>query len=243
LEGLKDVGPNLGVAPAAGKAGVEVLKQTNGMAPLSRMAIVGSSAAATAAGTKLGLDLGKQAIDNTTKSEGIATQKSKLDESSEDGINSPSYFNSNSGFINSILEDSEIPLIGMVNGLSFLNYIEFSLILSLFSLLFRKFLIRKLTSIILKLIQKIQNIQNIKKTKDKEVESIKDKEVKEAKEDKDKNVTLNQALNTLDKYTDFIIVFIFICFFWILTINIFFSNNLAANIDSSVNVYNHIKNQ
>jgi DNA integrity scanning protein DisA with diadenylate cyclase activity len=89
----------------------------------------------------------------------------------------------------------------MVNGLSYLNFLELSLVISLFSLLFRKFLIRKITDIIIKFIQKIKktNKQNFK-----EVESIKDI---------DKNVNLNQAINTLDKYTDFIIVFIFICLF------------------------------
>jgi hypothetical protein len=49
------------------------------------------------------------------------------------GRNSPSDFDG--GFIHSVLDDSEIPLIIMVNGLCYLNYIEFSLILSLFSLL------------------------------------------------------------------------------------------------------------
>lgn len=90
----------------------------------------------------------------------------------------------------------------MVNGLSFLNYIELSLVLSLFSLLFRKNLIRKLTDIIIKIIKKFKKTN---KTKDKEVESIKDKET---------IVSLNKAINTLDKYTDFIVVFLFICFFF-----------------------------
>jgi hypothetical protein len=83
--------------------------------------------------------------------------------------------------------------------------------------LFRRFLIRKLTDIIIKFIQKIKKTN---KQKFKEVESIKDKDI-------DQNVSLNQAINTLDKYTDFIIVFIFICLFLILFINIFFSVNLA----------------
>jgi F0F1-type ATP synthase membrane subunit b/b' len=91
----------------------------------------------------------------------------------------------------------------MVNGLSYLNFIELSLVLSIFSLLFRKFLIKKLTDIIIKFIQKIKKTN---KQTFKEVESIKDT-------DKDTNVNLTPAINTLDKYTDFIIVFIFICLF------------------------------
>ena len=128
-------------------------------------------------------------------------EESKLAKISQDEPDSPTKFNRD--FIHSVLEENEIPLIVMVNGLSYLNYIEFSLVLSLFSLLFRKFLIRKLTDIIIKFIQKIKQTN---KQKFKEVESIKDKDI-------DKNVTLNQAINTLDKYTDFIIVFIFICLF------------------------------
>ena len=57
----------------------------------------------------------------------------------------------------------------MVNGLCYLNYIEFSLILSLFLLLFRKYLNRKLKRLILKLKNKY--------IKNKEVESINDENV------------------------------------------------------------------
>jgi len=62
----------------------------------------------------------------------------------------------------------------MVNGLSYLNYIELSLVISIFSLLFRKILIRKLTDIIIKFIQKFKKTN---KQKFKEVESIKDKDI------------------------------------------------------------------
>jgi|HubBroStandDraft_3_1064219.scaffolds.fasta_scaffold69375_1 hypothetical protein len=148
--------------------------------------------------------------------------------------NSPSNFNS--GFIHSVLEESEIPLILMVNGLCYLNYIEFSLILSLFSLLFRKYLNRKLKGLILKLKNKY--------IKNKEVESINDENVslnKEVESINDENVSLNKAFNTVDKYTDYLIVFVFICLIWIKFINLFFSDHLAENIDSFVKVYNHIK--
>lgn len=188
MEGIKHVAPQLGVTAAAGKAAVEVIKQTSGMAPAPRALAVGTVAAATAAGTMIGIGLFKDRATNTEKTDEINTE----------GRNSPSNFDK--GLINSVLEENEIPLIGMVNGLRFLNYIEFSLIFSIFSLFFRKKIIIKLTNIILNFIKKI------KKTKatEKEVESIKEK---------DKNVSLNKAINTLDKYTDIIIVFIFICFF------------------------------
>jgi len=199
VEGIKDVAPKLGVAAAAEKAAAEAIQHTGGMSPVPRLLTVGSAAFVTAAGTSLGLELGKSVTEN--KQKGAEIEASKLAEFSKYEPESPTNFNS--GFINSVLEDSEIPLIVMVNGLSYLNYIEFSLVLSLFSLLFRKILIRKLTDLIIKLIQKIKKTN---KQKFKGVESIKDKDI-------DKNVSLNQAINTLDKYTDFIIVFLFICLF------------------------------
>ena len=112
----------------------------------------------------------------------------------------------------------------MVNGLCYLNYIEFSLFLGLFSLFLRKFLYRKLKRFIL--------IFKNKYIKNKEVESI-----------NDENVSLNKAFNIVDKYTDYIIIYILICLFWVLFINIYFSSHLADNIHSFVEVYNHIKKQ
>src|SRR5882762_9247652 len=132
MEGIKDVGPKLGIAAAAGKAATEAIKHTGGMAPLPRLIAVGSAAFVTAAGTTIGMGLGKAAIENTNKGAEIEASKSKLAEFSKDEPESPTEFNRS--FINSVLEDSEIPLIVMVNGLSYLNYIELSLVISIFSL-------------------------------------------------------------------------------------------------------------
>ena len=208
-DSLTEVVPNLGVGAAAGKAAVEVARQTSGLPPLPRLAAVGGATLVTAAGTSLGIHLANAAIKNNNLEDKI--DSSKL----EEGRTSPSDFDK--GFINSILEENEIPLIIMVNGLYHINCIELSLILSLFSLLMRHYLIRKLKKFILKF-------------KNKEVESI-----------NDENVTLNKVLNIGDKYLNYIIVFIFICLFWVKFINLYFSNNLAENIDSYVKVYNHVK--
>jgi len=157
-EGIKDIAPKLGVAAAAGKAAAETIKHTAGMPMFPRLLAVGSSALVTAAGTSLGMELGKAAAENMTKGAEIEASKSKLAAISKDEPVSPTVFDRS--FINSVLEDSEIPLITMVNGLSLLNYMELSLVISIFSLLFRKILITKLTNIIIKLIQK-----NYKQTK------------------------------------------------------------------------------
>ena len=64
MESVKDVLPNLGIAPAAGKATTEAVKQkTSGMTPLPRIAIVASTAVATAVDTEIVLEQGKQVIE------------------------------------------------------------------------------------------------------------------------------------------------------------------------------------
>nr|YP_009517157.1 LAGLIDADG homing endonuclease [Blastosporella zonata]AYE93083.1 LAGLIDADG homing endonuclease [Blastosporella zonata] len=190
---IRKIVPDLGVGAGEGKVASEAIKISADMDSLSGNVLVGGVSATTAPASKL---------DN-------------------DSRNTPSDFEG--GFISSALEDTEIPLIIVVNGLSFLNYIEFSLILTLFSVLFRKYLSRRLISL-------IWSLKN-KYTKNNKVEII-----------KDKDVSLNQTLNALDKYSDIIIVYIFICLIWVKFINVYFSGELAKNIDDFVTVYNHIKN-
>ena len=42
---------------------------------------------------------------------------------------------------------------------------------------------------------------------------------------KDEKLSLNKAINTIDKYIDYFIIFIFIYLFWIKFINIYFSSS------------------
>jgi hypothetical protein len=234
---VTDIAPNLGIGAAVGKVASEVFRHTGGMAPVPRVAMVGSTALATAAGTKIGIELGRALMVNKNMENNISSSPSSPKPSLEkqegliniDGRDSPTEFGS--GFIQSVLEESEIPLITIVNGLCFLNYIEFSLILSLFLLLFRKYLISKIIGFIL---------------------SLKNKEVAtqgNTLSPKKTNTlvfgvgSLKKSLNTSDKYTDILIAFIFLCLFWIKFINIYYSSSLAGDIDSFVNVYNHIKSQ
>ena len=62
--------------------------------------------------------------------------------------------------------------------------------------------------------QNKNNFSLLKVNKTTEVENI-----------KDEKLSLNKAINTVDKYTDYFIVFIFICLFWIKFINIYFSSS------------------
>lgn len=56
MDGVTNIAPNLGIGAAVGKAAGEAFKHTGGMAPVPRIAVVGTTALATAAGTKIGLD-------------------------------------------------------------------------------------------------------------------------------------------------------------------------------------------
>ena len=218
---VTDIAPNLGIGAAVGKVASEAFRQTGGMAPAPRVTIVGTTALATAAATKIGIELGNALIKNQIMENEIFSPSSPSPSPNpnpnpnpnpsdndkqildpNDGRNSPSDFDS--GFINSVLEENEIPLVTMVNGLCYLNYIEFSLILSLFLLLFRKYLINKIIGFILSLKNKY--------FLNKEVKANTSKDISKSSliEDVD---SLNKNLNILDKYTDFLIVFVFLCLF------------------------------
>jgi hypothetical protein len=149
MSGVKDLGPNLGIGAAVGKIGSEIIKHTAGMAPAPRIAMVGTTALATAAGTKIVIEsLRSKALIDIKKRE-HEIDVNKLETIDISGRNSPTDFDG--GFIHSVLDKNEIeiPLLTMVNGLCYLIYIEFILILSLFSLLFRKFFFSKLIGFIL----------------------------------------------------------------------------------------------
>nr|WVH38298.1 LAGLIDADG endonuclease [Trametes meyenii] len=121
------------------------------------------------------------------------------------------------GFIHSILEDSEIPLIILVNSVHILNYLEFSLILSLFSLLFRKYFMKKLQIFIYKyLFKKVEN-------------------------NKEESVNLNKVFNYLDKYNEYLILYVLIVLIGLKLIHLYISYNLAGDIDKYVALYNIMK--
>nr|YP_009739366.1 LAGLIDADG homing endonuclease [Tricholoma bakamatsutake]QIC20210.1 LAGLIDADG homing endonuclease [Tricholoma bakamatsutake] len=67
MVGVKDIAPNLGIGAAAGKVASEAFKHTSGMAPAPRIGAVGATALATAAGTKIGIELGNVVMENKKK--------------------------------------------------------------------------------------------------------------------------------------------------------------------------------
>nr|YP_009739472.1 hypothetical protein [Tricholoma saponaceum]QIC20316.1 hypothetical protein [Tricholoma saponaceum] len=97
MVGKKDIAPKLGIRAPAGKAAAEVFKLTGGMAAAPRIAAVGATAFAMAAVTKIGIELGKVAMEN--KKIEIDIDASKLD----DIDYYRRYSSSDGGFIHSLL--------------------------------------------------------------------------------------------------------------------------------------------
>lgn len=213
---LSDNLPDLGVAAVAGKAATETIKQTVGMRPLPRAGAIAGATFAAAVGTKSGIVASEAINKNISMSNSIKASTSSINEEVVKTTEAPTDIDG--GFIHSALEDSEIPLVIIVNSLNYFNYLELSLILSLFLLFFRKYLMEKLNRFIL-------NNRNNK------IESI-----------NDNNVTLNKVFNIKDKYVEYVFLYIFICLLWIKFMHLYAINNLAEDIDSYVMVYNHIKN-
>lgn len=99
------------------------------MQPVPRLGLIAGTSLVTAAGTNLGIDLVKARPRNSvilrTGKDNEINDTLDIDTMEDDtGIESPTDFNG--GFIYSVLEDNEIPLVFIVNGLNILNYLEFS---------------------------------------------------------------------------------------------------------------------
>lgn len=207
---VNELGTNIVIGVVAGKIAAEVWKITNGISPILRIIWIGVSIFIMAAAIKIGLQPGK-----------FLTEVGRINNFK---FNNEKKSSTDDRLINTILDENEIPLINMVTGLCILNYLEFSLILSLFSLLFRKYLFRILKPLIFNFINKyIKNKQN---------PII-----------KDDNINLHKIINNVDNYTDYLILFVFICLLWIKFINLYYSNQLIEHLDSFVNVYVYLKNK
>jgi hypothetical protein len=89
-------------------------------------------------------------------------------------------------------------------------------------LFFRKYLLRKLKILFLKLKDKYMKNNSVKGIED-------------------ETLTSNKILSIVDKYTDILILFVFLCLIWIKLLSIYFIDNLAAHIDNYVVVYNSMK--
>ena len=241
VEVIKDIAPQLGVAAAAGKAAVETIKHTNGMPIGPRAATVFATTTATAVATGLAINVTKESSRNSSILERstrpspspIAGPSSEIIDTKDAGINTnvtvdtsmdtnvglplpdgdKSVSNIGGKIINSVLEDSDIPLIVIVNSLHLINYSELSIILGLFSLFFRKYFISKLKIVILKYLNR--------KVED--------------------SITLSNLSTKLDKYSDYLFFYVFICLIWVKILHIYMSIELVENLDKYVEVYNIIK--
>jgi len=152
----KEFLPDIGITAVTGKILKKVTRQTISIYPIC---ILDGTAFVVASRIVVGINMGKSAIRNiesiknmrlsaktSFESSTKVSKSTELSKSTEvsgktntiintDRKSPPSDFDSL--IIPSLLDENEILLIVIVNGLSYLNYLEFSLNFSLFLLIFR----------------------------------------------------------------------------------------------------------
>jgi hypothetical protein len=213
-QGIINIGPSIGVTAAGGTVGAAMVKSTQGLPPLQRLALIGGSVGVSTAASKVGLEGGKYLVNNIDIVETI--KNSKHSDPNVDNIPSPSDSNFT---INSPLEE-EIPLLGLLNSILSLNVLELFLIIIIIVVLNNNYL-RKLF------------IKQIKMLKVKYVP------VKYVKIHNLVDKLTSFAHN--DKFDKIIILVYLLLLLGIKLMNIYFITELNTNIDDFILVYNQFK--
>jgi len=222
--------PTLGISGVMAKVATETIKTMPSNLSLPQQATrVGglTVTAGIAAGTVL--QMFKDKNSNEQYSEQI---KNSIDR--PDSPEGSSTFNS---FINSPLDDSEIPLIALLNGLYILNRIELTLLFIIISILSKKYLniyIKKIyLNIKTKYFPPVPSVKNGNNNKG-------EININEEKEN-NKGSNLENNLSRTDKFIIFILIILFLTLIIIKFLNIFFSLTLIRDIDDYVLVYLEFK--
>jgi hypothetical protein len=206
------IAPNIGVGAATGAATAAAFKNTAGMLIAARLLVVGSTAAATAAGTKIGLDVGTAISKNIGIDEMIT--KSPHADPQHDRIPSP-----DPNIINSPLEnDMTSPLQDLLLSSFVLDILILILLIGILILIFNRYIVKYnlnfINSIVNKFIPiKIRNWFN-------------------------KNI--NTGIDYNNKLVLFIFIINTILLFLFVFLKLLISSTLLINIDSYINVHNYI---
>lgn len=207
--------PNIGAAAAAGTVGASVVKTTVGMPPLQRGVLIGGASAITAAGTVLGIDVGKSISKNLDLSESI--KNSPHGDPDITRIPSPE-----SDLINSPLEAMEnfSPLEVLLNSLVTLNILELMLYIILILLLINKYFYPFNINNISKIINKFMPLSFINwYTK-----------------------YTNKSIDYNNRFTQIMFISVTILLLLFKLGNLYITAELSLKIDDYVLVYNHLKN-
>jgi LAGLIDADG endonuclease len=209
------IAPNIGAGAAAGASASAMVKMTAGIPPLQRSAIVGGTAAVTAAGTLIGLEAGKAISKNINISEAI--KNSRHGDPNIERVPSPDI-----NIINSPLEinDDTIPLEVLLNSLYSLNILELFLFLILLFLIVNRYFYKFNMENIYNLIRKIMPVKFM-------IWYLK---------------SVNKSIEYNTKFTNIMFIIIIILLIVIKLGNLYISFELSINTDNYVQVYNHLKN-
>jgi hypothetical protein len=212
---LDKIAPNLGVGAAAGTAASAALKITSGMAPVQRLAVIGATAAVTAAGTKVGLDVASAISKNIGIEEAI--KNSPHAEPLVGRVPSPDL-----DFILSPLEKTS-PLQDLLMYSIALDIIILILLISILLLIFNRYIVKYNLTFINYLIQQTGVNKYIP------IKIIN---------------WFNKKINAGIDYNSKLVLFIFILnsifIFLFVLLKICISSELLINIDSYINVHNYI---
>jgi hypothetical protein len=156
---------------------------------------------------------------NTIYCDIVSTTIEKSVENS-DGRNLLSNFEVGGGFVNSVLEDKEIPLVNILSGLCVINSIELSIIFVIINLLFRQ----SISNFIKKTIMTLYNRYIVAKKVD-------------SNTTEEKNVNIEKAFNFSDKFFTYTLIYALVSLLIIKLINIYFLTRTTEDIDLYVRNY------
>jgi hypothetical protein len=228
-EGLKNIGlaskmalekiaPNLGVGAAAGSAAGATIKYSAGMAPLQRLAAIGTTAAVTAAGTKIGLEFGGLVSKNNYIE--TAIKNSPHADPDIDRIPSPS---AEPSFFIQSPADITSPLQDLLMYSLALDILILILLISIIIIIFNRYIVKYN----FKYINNIIQIIGLNKYMPNKIINW-----------------FNNSVNIGIEYNNKLVLFIFILnsilIFLFVLLKIFINSELLINIDSYINVHNYI---
>jgi hypothetical protein len=244
-EGLKNIGdasylalekiaPNIGIGAAAGSAVSSAIKYSAGMSPLPRLAVVGTTAAITAAGARIGLDIGGVVSKNMNIEKAI--KNSPHADPNIDRIPTPpaepDFFIQSPADITSPLQDL------LMYSLA-LDILILILFIGILVIIFNRYIVKFNLNIINNIIQSLQrNILPALPTAGRERRGVN-------KYVPNKIINwLNKSVNTSIEYNNKLVLFIFIInsifIFLFVLLKLFINSELLINIDSYINVHNYI---
>jgi hypothetical protein len=237
-EGLKNLGdaskfafeklaPNLGVGAATGTAAGAVIKYTAGMPPLQRLALIGSTAAVTATGTKVGLEFGTAVSKNLNLEEAI--KNSPHADPDVTRIPSPSSLGDELDYFIRSPADITSPLQDILIYSLALDIIILILFIIILLIIFNRYIVKYNLNFFKNIIQNLQSRGINKYMPNKIINWL--------------NISVNTSIEYNNKFVSLMLIINSIFLFLFIFLKLLISSELLINIDSYINVHNYIHNK